>query len=124
MQRKSSWGAVWGRPGALNLGFLSRLGCGSLLQGPGLHAREEEEASTVCTHHLSCPGGEDNNYWERFRKKNHYQITTACKSWRVERKTRTGSLQDRAAAGVAPRRAAVADLEGKTSATHLCEAHL
>lgn len=56
VQRKSSWGAVWGRPGALNLGFLSRLGCGSLLQGPGLHAREEEEASAVCTHHLSCTG--------------------------------------------------------------------
>lgn len=105
MQRKASWGAVWGRPGALNLGFLCWLGCGSLLQGLGLRAREEEEASAVCTHHLSCTGREDNNYWERL-KKNHYQITTACKSWRVERKMRAGSLQDRAAAGAAPRCAA------------------
>lgn len=46
-------GVVLGR---LTLAFYSGLGCGSSLQGPGLHAREEEEASTVCTHHLSCTG--------------------------------------------------------------------
>lgn len=125
MQRKASWGAVWGRPGALNLGFLCWLGCGSLLQGLGLRAREEEEASAVCTHHLSCTGREDNNYWERLKKKslsNNYSLQKLEGGKENAGRIAAGSRGCWSRAAL--RCAAVADLEGETSAKHLCEAHL